>query len=81
MKIIVNNLDEEKFEVIIDGKKFCVTLEEEYYHKLTEKKVSKEELIKASFKFLLDRETINQILPEFNLKIIEKYFPNYKKKN
>jgi len=56
-----------------------ITLEESYYKKLTKEKISKKELIKRSFKFLLEREPKEAIFKKFNLKIIESYFSEYEK--
>lgn len=39
---------------------------------------SAEELVDASFRFLLDREPKETILPHFNLMVIAKYFPEYR---
>lgn len=36
-----------------------------------------EELIEASFAFLLEREPKESILPRFELPVIERYFPEY----
>ena len=36
-----------------------------------------ESLIAASFRFLLDRETKESILSEFDLSVIGRYFPEY----
>lgn len=38
---------------------------------------SAEELIAASFRFLLDREPKEAILSRFDLTVIERYFPEY----
>ena len=38
-----------------------------------------ENLIKASFEFLLERESNNSILSQFDLKVITHYFPEYEK--
>ena len=35
------------------------------------------ELIRASFVFLLERESPSSILKQFNLRVIAKYFPEY----
>lgn len=35
------------------------------------------ELVVASFRFLLDREPQESILPEFDLRVISRYFPEY----
>ncbi len=58
---------------------YLVTLDKSYYQKLTSSKQSPEDLIKNSFKFLLERESKESILSEFNLKIISRYFPEYEK--
>ena len=62
MKIEVSEETKNKFQVNVNNKKFLVALNEDYYQKLTTEKFSKEELIIASFKFLLDREPAEQIL-------------------
>ena len=50
-----------------------VTVDDAYYEELTCSKISKEELIKRSFVFLLGRETNTAILPKFHLKKIQQY--------
>jgi hypothetical protein len=77
-KIIVKKEDANTFIVSVDDTTFKVTLTDDYHKKLT--KQSKEELIEASFKFLLEREPKKAILKEFNLEIIKKYFPEYEEK-
>lgn len=39
--------------------------------------VSAEELVEASFRFLLDREPKESIMSRFDLSIIGRYFPEY----
>jgi hypothetical protein len=41
--------------------------------------VSAEQLLEASFRFLLDRESNTSILPSFDLPVISRYFPDYEK--
>jgi hypothetical protein len=41
--------------------------------------VSTEELVRASFEFLLEREPNTSILEEFDLDIISRYFPEYER--
>lgn len=69
------------FLVIVDERgsktEHNVQLDDEYYQKLTRGKISEEELIKKSFRFLLERESKESILSRFNLKIIKNYFPKY----
>lgn len=57
--------------------KHRVTLDDEYYNKLTKGKIGQEELIKKSFEFLLKHESKESILSSFNLKVISRYFPQY----
>ena len=76
---------------LIKGSNFVVTVKSksitqhevhvsnEFYKSLTGGKVSHENLIKASFEFLLERESNNSILSQFDLKIITHYFPEYEK--
>jgi len=59
---------------------YLVTLDDEYYQNLTDEKISKEELIKRSFEFLLMRESKESILSIFNVRIIKNYFPEYEGK-
>lgn len=40
--------------------------------------VPEEELVRASFMFLLDREPATSILPRFSLDVISRYFPEYR---
>ena len=39
--------------------------------------VSAEQLLEASFRFLLEREPKESILSRFDLPVIERYFPDY----
>jgi len=54
-----------------------VSIEKDYYEKLTSKKSSPDQLVKFSFHFLLEREPKESILKKFNLNEIQKYFPGY----
>jgi len=59
--------------------KHNITLAESYYQKLTGGKITKEELIKKSFEFLLERESKESILSSFDLPLINRYFPEYER--
>ncbi|MGM0441950.1 MAG: hypothetical protein ACQEQC_05990 [Elusimicrobiota bacterium] len=82
--IKVKSISETEFKVeIIDQKseeEYRVTLDKDYYQKLTKGKKSPEDLIKDSFEFLLKRESKEMIISRFNLKVISKYFPEYEEK-
>ena len=79
--IEVKKKDQEEFRVKVEekgpSKEYVVTLEDSYYQDLTQGKVTKEELIEKSFRFLLQRESKESILSKFNLKVIKSYFPEF----
>lgn len=72
-----------KFSVVVkDGNyfiKYNVVLDEVYWKKLTGREYTPKVLIEKSFHFLLLRESKESILPSFNLKQIQDYFPEYEK--
>ena len=57
-----------------------VSLDDSYYQNLTAGKITREELIKRSFEFLLKREPKESILSKFNLRVIKNYFPEFEEK-
>ena len=76
----IEKIDDTTFDVTVEATtktKHRVTISEAYYQKLTGGKVSKEELLRASFEFLLARESNTSILRTFDLPVIGKYFPEY----
>ena len=44
---------------------------------LSMKDADEEDVVRASFDFLLEREPAGNILPDFSLAIISRYFPEY----
>ena len=55
-----------------------VTLSQQDFQRLTEgKQTTPEELIRKSFEFLLERGPKHQILRQFDLPTIGRYFPDY----
>jgi hypothetical protein len=82
-KIIVESESPGNYRVVIDeGSSKSV-----HQVHLTSKDVAKyspgqspETLLRASFAFLLERESKESILPEFALPVIERYFPDFPKK-
>ena len=56
-----------------------VTLEEDYYNKLTGGNSTKETLLRESLLFLLEREPKESILGSFDLPVIGRYFPDYER--
>ena len=80
MKILIEELSDEEFKVTVNAKKSTnhnVTLTDDTYKNLTNQKVSKEQLIEFSFKFLLEREPNTSILSSFELSSISTYFPQF----
>jgi len=82
--IVVERKNDREFLVIVkedDTKtEHIVSLDEDYYQYLSQEKITKEELIQKSFEFLLKKESKESILSRFNLKVIERYFPEYEEK-
>jgi len=75
--IKVEKKNQQEFTVKVEGKEYNVNLDDEYWQDLTRGKIAKEELIKKSFEFLLEREPKESILSRFNLRIINQYFPEF----
>jgi len=80
LEVLINNLSKDKFEILVNNKQKTihqVYLSDEVHLDFTNNKISKEELVKFSFEFLLEREANTSILSSFELNIITKYFPEY----
>ena len=75
--IKVEKKNQQEFTVKVEGREYNVVLDDEYWQDLTGGKIAKEELIKKSFEFLLEREPKESILSRFNLRIIKQYFPEF----
>ena len=56
-----------------------ITLRDETYQRLTGGKVTPTECIDAAFRFLLEREAKTDILPSFDVNVIQLYFSNFEK--
>jgi hypothetical protein len=54
-----------------------VTVKQADYDRLTGGKIGPEELVKQSFRFLLEREPKESIFARFDLSAISRYFPEY----
>ena len=80
MTILIKELSDDEFQVTVNAKNptsHNVTLTDDIHQNLTNRKVSKKELIEFSFKFLLEREPNTSILSSFELSLISTYFPEY----
>jgi hypothetical protein len=75
--------DSYEFEVTVkDGRgetRHRVTLQKADYEDLAGDKASPEALVRESFRFLLEREPKESILRSFDLMVIGRYFPEYKR--
>jgi len=81
--ILIKKIDSNHFSIKISNNTTTthnIILDDDDYFKYSLENVSREKLVEASFKFLLDREPNTSILENFNLKIINNYFPEYNKK-
>ena len=74
-------LDEDLFEVSVSTSQTTnhrVRVTDEVYADLTNRAISKIDLIERSFEFLLEREPNTSILSEFSIETINRYFPEYR---
>ena len=81
--IEIKKTKDNRYDVTVTEKettKHEVGLQDSYYQKLTDGQITPEELIKRSFQFLLEREPNTSILREFDLPVIQEYFPEYEDK-
>jgi hypothetical protein len=82
-RIEVETLSDGEFSVrVIDGRgesSHRVTLNAEHYNRLTRGQIEPQELVRRSFQFLLERETKEAILGQFDLQVIARYFPEYER--
>ena len=56
-----------------------VTLSDDTYQRLTGGRVTPAECVDAAFRFLLEREAKSDILPSFDINVIQLYFSNFEK--
>ena len=82
-RIEVDKVKEGEFKVrVIEGTSESthrVTLKQGDYRRLSGGKIEPNELIRRSFEFLLVREPKESILPQFDLLLIGRYFPEYER--
>lgn len=78
--ISIEKINENNFQVTIDAVTKTVhdvTIPDGYYEKITDSRITPEELIRRSFEFLLKRENNTMIFRQFELPVISRYFPEY----
>jgi len=75
--------DPYEFDVVVRAGKgetrHRVTLSEQNYRRLTAGRGTPEACVEAAFRFLLDREPKESILPRFDLMVIACYFPEFER--
>ena len=82
MGISIKTISNNEYEVTGNSKTkttHIVTLSNKVHTNLTNDKVTKEQLLDFSFKFILDREPNTSILSSFELMVISRYFSEYEK--
>lgn len=79
-QITIESIDKDTFQVTVTDQtstQHFVTVTDEYHNKLTQNSLNKEELLQKAFLFLLERESNTMILRQFNLPVIQRYFPEF----
>lgn len=82
MMISIKKLGENAYQVTVESDRTTrheVTVRPGDYHRLTGGGKPVEELIRKSFEFLLEREPNTSILDQFDLMVIQRYFPEYER--
>ena len=80
MSVSIKKLSDDVFEVTVAKTStitHTVTVNDQSLSDLTDNNVTKTQLLKFSFNFLLDREPNTSILSSFDINVISKYFPDY----
>jgi hypothetical protein len=80
VKINVEAISETSFSVSVENAHpsvHQVSFRPEYAQQISQGLVDNMALVRASFAFLLDRESNTSILRSFDLSVIERYFPEY----
>lgn len=78
--ITIESINQNSFKVTVNKEsttEHLVLLNDNFYQSITNGKITKKDLIIKSFEFLLLRESNKSILREFNLEVINQYFPEY----
>ena len=81
MSVSIKKLSDDVFEVTVaktSTTTHAVTVTDQSLSDLSDNNVTKTQLLKFSFKFLLEREPNTSILSSFDIEVISKYFSNYK---
>lgn len=80
--IEIKQHDADTFEVTVNAMStttHTVTVSDGAQQSLTGGQATKEDLLRRSFEFLLERESNTSILRSFDLPVISRYFPEYER--
>ena len=83
MPISIKKLSDDVFKVTVaetSTTTHTVTVTDKSLNDLTDNSVTKNQLLRFSFKFLLEREPNTSILSSFDINVISKYFSDYRDK-
>jgi hypothetical protein len=78
--ISVSLIDANTYQVVVEKDvetTHVVRMSQEYYRELCGATVTHEWVIVQAFNFLLERESNTEILSEFDLHVINRYFPEF----
>ena len=81
MSISIKKLSDDVFTVTVaetSTTTHTVTVTDQSLNDLTDNNVTKTQLLKFSFNFLLDKEPNTSILSSFDINVISRYFSDYK---
>ncbi len=81
MCLSIKKLSDDVFTVTVSEAStttHTVTITDQSLNDLTDNNVTKTQLLKFSFNFLLDREPNTSVLSSFDINVISKYFYDYK---
>ncbi len=81
MPVSIKKSSDDVFEVTVaktSTTTHTVTVTDQSLYDLTGNNVTKTQLLKFSFNFLLDREPNTSILSSFDINVISRYFSDYK---
>ena len=81
MTVSIKKQTEDVFVVTVAGNAtttHTVTVTDESLTDLTDKNVTRTQLLEFSFNFLLDREPNTSILSSFDINVISRYFSDYR---
>jgi len=78
----INKIDDHCYEVIISKDvttRHLIHLNNNSYLKYSNNSITREQLVKKAFLFLLSKEKNTSILEEFDIEDIENFFPEFSK--